>query len=399
MDGMEDNESRTAGPTPGATGEQVLDQLRRLRRSRDDKVLAGVCGGLGRSLGVDPLLLRVVVAVLVLFGGTGIVLYALGWLLLPTDDGSPSLGAQALDRHRYRPRGRTTALAVVLAVAVTIGVVGAFGRWDGPILLSLAVVGLLVWLVRRGSPVSPAQGADEPVAVSAPVPDAPTTAWAAAPPPPPRVAPAPPRPPRPRSHLFGATFSLVLIAVGVLAAFDVSGYEPPAGAYPALALTLTGLGLLAGTWFGRARGLIVWGLLLALVTTVASVAGEARGVSGRAVDQRVAITTTAALPTSDEFGAGEVEYDLTGLQLADESASMRSRIGFGQIVVVVPPDVDVTVDARTGVGGVSLFGSNTGGINEHRTRTDYGADGPGGGTLDLTLYAGFGHLEVHRATS
>ena len=96
---MNQNQTTTAGP-----GEQVLDQLRRLRRSRDDKVIAGVCGGLGRSLGVDPLLLRVVLAVLVLFGGTGVVLYAIAWLLLPLDDGTPSVGAQALDRST-RPQG------------------------------------------------------------------------------------------------------------------------------------------------------------------------------------------------------------------------------------------------------------------------------------------------------
>ena len=77
----------------GSTSDQVLDQLRGLRRSTDDKVIAGVAGGVGRSLGIDPLLLRVVLAVLVLFGGTGIVLYALGWLLMPQDDGTALGGA------------------------------------------------------------------------------------------------------------------------------------------------------------------------------------------------------------------------------------------------------------------------------------------------------------------
>ncbi|GAB3597017.1 hypothetical protein GCM10027446_24610 [Angustibacter peucedani] len=420
-----DNDTSRTGSSPGATGEQVLDQLRGLRRSSDDKVLAGVCGGLGRSLGVDPLLLRVVVAVMVLFGGTGIVLYALAWLLLPQDDGTASVGAQALDRGRHHPSTQTIWLAVVLAVAVTLGVVGAFGRWDGPILLSLAVVGLLVWLLRSGRvqtagtpvppsgapvpPVPPAAAAgtapmtatvqDTPTSTVPPVPPAPPAGptWTAPVPPQP---PAPPRPPKPRSHLFGLTVSVALIGVGVLAAIDAAGAHLWSGAYPALVLAVLGGGLLVGAWYGRARGLVFWGLVLALVTTVTSVAGNAvRDVPNRTVDDTVAVTQVDQLPTADRYGAGQVTYDLSGLDVAGQSVSMRSRIGFGEIVVVVPPDVDVTLDARTGVGGLSLFGQETGGVNDHVQRTDLGADGPGGGSLDLTLYAGFGHLEVRRATA
>ncbi|KQX65950.1 PspC domain-containing protein [Angustibacter sp. Root456] len=430
---MNENQTTANGPA-----EQVLDQLKRLRRSRSDKVIAGVCGGVGRSLGVDPLLIRIVVAVLAVFGA-GVVLYALGWLLLPVDDGTPSVGAQALERDQ-QTRSGTVWLAVVLAIAVAIGIAGAFNRWDGPILLTLAVVALFVWLLRRQPAASapPMTSAPPPTtsvpygvapntaattapttAPSAPPSTAPTTVllptdgegepparpplppqppYAAGPPVPPQP-PLPPQPPRPRSHLFGATVSVALIALGVLAAFDVAGAEPPAGAYPALALTVVGLGLVLGTWIGRARGLVFWGLVLSLATLIGSVAGHARGLNDNTVDQTVTVSTVSALPTDDRYGAGQVEYDLTGLDLSGQTASMDAQIGFGEIVVTLPPDVDVVLDARTGVGGLTLFGSDTGGVNQHRQRTDYGADGPGGGTLDLTLYAGFGHLEVRRAAS
>jgi phage shock protein PspC (stress-responsive transcriptional regulator) len=443
MDAMNENQN-----TASSAGEHVLDQLRRLRRSRDNKVIAGVCGGLGRSLGIDPLLLRVVLAVLVLFGGTGIVLYAIGWLLLPVDDGTPSVGAQVVGNESPR-RTQTVWLAIILTVAIAVGVVGAFGRWDGPILLSLALVGLLVWLLNRQPSTLPAAPSTipSPARAAGSVPAAPpygtaTTVQLAAsdvsteqapdgglppayelpptaelppsgpglppqppygttpmPPPQPPLPPVPPQPPRPRSHLFALTLSVALIALGVLAAFDVAGAAPPAGAYPALALTVTGAGLVLGAWFGRARGLVFWGLVLSFVTLVASVAGHARGLSDESVDQRVTVTTVSQLPTADRYGAGQVEYDLTGLDLAGASASMSSRIGFGEIVVVVPRDLDVVLDARTAVGGLTAFGSDTGGVNQRRERTDYGDDGPGGGTLDLTLYAGFGHLEVRRAAS
>src|SRR5512144_2568126 len=70
-----------------------------LTRSRDDRVVAGVCGGVGRYLGVDPVLFRVLLPVLAVFGGSGIVLYALGWLLIP-EEGAPESEAQRLLRGR-----------------------------------------------------------------------------------------------------------------------------------------------------------------------------------------------------------------------------------------------------------------------------------------------------------
>ena len=55
----------------------------RLRRSIDDKVVAGVCGGLGRYFDVDPLFFRLAFVVLTIGGGSGVLLYLIGWLVLP----------------------------------------------------------------------------------------------------------------------------------------------------------------------------------------------------------------------------------------------------------------------------------------------------------------------------
>lgn len=55
-------------------------------RSREDRVLAGVCGGLGAYLDVDPALVRVAWVVVILFSaGIGIVAYLLLWLLAPEE--------------------------------------------------------------------------------------------------------------------------------------------------------------------------------------------------------------------------------------------------------------------------------------------------------------------------
>ena len=84
----EDTTTQTPAPAP-----------RRLKRSSSDRVLGGVCGGLGAYLGVDPIIVRVVAVVLAFFGGAGILFYLAAWLLVPSDDptakaapGPPALG-------------------------------------------------------------------------------------------------------------------------------------------------------------------------------------------------------------------------------------------------------------------------------------------------------------------
>ena len=65
-----------AAPPPAA-------RPRRLERSRDDRVIAGVCGGLGEYLGVDAVLIRIAALVLVFAGGAGLLLYGIGWIAMP----------------------------------------------------------------------------------------------------------------------------------------------------------------------------------------------------------------------------------------------------------------------------------------------------------------------------
>ena len=199
--------------------------------------------------------------------------------------------------------------------------------------------------------------------------------------------------------LGGLTLSAVLLALGALAAFDASGADLPHGAYPATALTVLGLGLLVGAWLGRARGLVWLGIVLAVVTLFASITApwQDRFENGQ-VDLDLRPTSVAELPANADYSAGQVRYDLTGVPFEGQAARLGAQIGFGEIVVTVPSDVDVTVHASTGVGAINLLGADgAGGFGTDRTLTDLGADGAGGGTLDLDLQAGFGHVEVRRA--
>lgn len=63
-----------------------------LRRSREDRVLGGVSGGLGRYFGVDPILIRLAWVALVLVGGSGVLLYIIAWIIIPEEKVGEHIG-------------------------------------------------------------------------------------------------------------------------------------------------------------------------------------------------------------------------------------------------------------------------------------------------------------------
>lgn len=63
---------------------------KRLERSEQNKVIAGVAGGLGEYFSIDPTLVRLVFILLTIFGGSGILIYLIFWLIMPKNDAKDS---------------------------------------------------------------------------------------------------------------------------------------------------------------------------------------------------------------------------------------------------------------------------------------------------------------------
>jgi phage shock protein C len=68
---------------PGTEPPRVDGAQRVVRRSRSERVIAGVCGGVGRYLGVDPVLLRIAFIILALANGLGVIAYVVCWVAMP----------------------------------------------------------------------------------------------------------------------------------------------------------------------------------------------------------------------------------------------------------------------------------------------------------------------------
>src|SRR5262249_61388575 len=132
-------------PTPPPDAAEPADAERKLVRPTEGRVLAGVAAGLARYFGINPIVYRVAFAALVLLGGSGLILYAAAWLVIPDERRGESVVEEAINRRRRRP-----------ILAVGVGLVGlgllfgiAGGRyWSNPdrAWLPLLAIGLaIVW--------------------------------------------------------------------------------------------------------------------------------------------------------------------------------------------------------------------------------------------------------------
>jgi phage shock protein C len=67
-----------------------MDEPRRLYRSRSNRQLAGVCGGLADYFNIDATLVRVLFVVLAVLGGSGLLAYILFWIVVPEAPQGPA---------------------------------------------------------------------------------------------------------------------------------------------------------------------------------------------------------------------------------------------------------------------------------------------------------------------
>lgn len=355
---------------------------RRLARARDGRVIAGVCQGAGRYFDIDPVIFRIVLAVLTVFGGAGVLIYALGWLLIPAE-GSPET---RLERWMRAGRGdvRRIFLLAVIAVAVVVflGNTDVFAHRAGAAAVAVVAALLLTHFVgrRRGHPLFTSRAAAAPVYAGPPA----TTV----------TQPVPTRRlARERAWLGWLTFGAVLLTAGVMSLVASSGAAHPQPAdVMAACVAVAGVGLVIGAGVGRARAMIPIGLFLVLGLGLTNTLP--RDLTWSA-GTRSWVPVARDLAPSYVLGAGKADLDLSHLDPAT-TAAIDARIGVGRLIVVVPRGVGVVVDAKIGAGRLYLFGREQDGTGV-TSRQTVAATSPQAGTLTLHLQGGFGDLEVRDA--
>lgn len=146
------------------TNRSFQDQIQDLWRTRPTRIpssghVAGVCSGIGYRYGIDPVLVRVAFVVATIVGGSGILLYLAGWLVLPKEGERTSPAEALFGKGECSESGtKTVMLLVALAIAAsTIGPAGVGLGGSGIVSLALMLGGL--WLLYQRQPLPPAQTA------------------------------------------------------------------------------------------------------------------------------------------------------------------------------------------------------------------------------------------------
>ncbi len=377
----EGDTARAAGPDDGFDA-QRLRTVADMRRSSDPRLVAGVCAGMARHLNVDPVIVRIVFGVLVFVGGSGIILYAAFWFLVPADDAEKSIAADwfKLDDNEQRIRVGGLVLAAAVAVLAAVGDGGGWG-WGGGAPWALIPLALLVYLFA----VRPRRRKERREAATATALQSPThesvrdglrtTTYTL--------------PPERRSWaLTGLTTSVTAIAVAVARIIADSRDGTPWTTYVALALAIVAGGLLISTVIGDGGPLIFLGLLLAVALGLGALLPNPRIGA-----QELTPTAAADVSSTYEHGVGVLELDLTGVEDPDAllGRTVGLETGVGQTRVIVPNGLNIAVSADLVAGEIAVFDRTTNGTE---TRIETRADP--GRALTLTIDQKIGDIEVIR---
>ena len=336
----------------GDPGEQ---RPRRLFRSREDRILGGVAGGLGRHFSVDPILFRIAAVALIFVGGAGILLYLAMLLLVPSEPAPGAAGAPqpVIPSGETRNRGLVIAGVVILLLVAWPLVLGG-GLALAAIFVPLAILGIVGvlawWLVSGQGPSGDAGDIAKRAALGV-----------------------------------GVLILCWLIAIGGAWAAAAGGETVVAGIVIA-----AGLAVIAGAFVRPVRWLILPAVVLALSAGAVSAAGI--DLDGGVGKHQYRPASVSDLRERYELGIGKLVVDLRDTDLPPGDTPLNIELGVGHAQLIVPPDVCVTSQAQVGAGAVTVLGRDNGGVDFDWV--DQRSAPSGTSRLVVDADVGVGHLEV-----
>ena len=265
-------------PPPGP------EPVRRIQRSRSNRWIFGVSGGLAEYFGLHPAIYRVLFVALAFAGGTGIFLYLALALVMPDENAEESVLAEMLGRQRNRP-------------------------W---LVIGLALLALLLISTLSGGPGDPV----------------------------------------------GALLLLLVVGGGIF-------LWSRAARRDARRAEATG------------RRSVAWrvGAVAAVAAIMAALAGgavaavAAKGGMGERVERP---RTAADLDDEYRLGAGQLELDLSRLELPAGETRVEASVGFGELDIILPPGVPVDVTSEVKWGDAEVFGREEDGRDARERIVDPG---------------------------
>jgi phage shock protein PspC (stress-responsive transcriptional regulator) len=330
----------TSTPTP-------TTEPRKLARSSEDHMVAGVAGGLGRYFGLDPVLFRIAFGISIFFGGIGLLAYIALVAFLPHDDGRPSW---------IEGRSRVTTVVAMICLAIgAILIAGPPAFVLGPGLLCLAVLGLLAVLLYRAFGGERGDDAAQIIAR-------------------------------------GTLVLLVLIAA--LGAATAVGFVAALGGGVAVAIIaiVAGVAVLAAGLLGGPLWTMLPAVVLIVPLAVVSAADiDLHGGVGERTDRPA---TVSQIKPEYRVGVGKMTLDLRRIDLPAGDTDVKLVVGVGEAVVRVPENACVSTDAQIGAGQADVIdGDGQSGLDVDVKNGAKTASRP---VVHVNADIGVGHLRIDR---
>lgn len=395
-DGMNDTQETPRPTGPGDDFDpQRLRTIVDMKRSSDDRLLAGVCAGAAKYLNIDPVVVRIIIAVLTFVGGAGVILYAAAWLLLPSEDADRSLVAEWFKLDKNEEQVRTVGLVGAAALAVFSAWTSHGNVWWGFPWFVIPLAVLYFFFVvrpRRASrryadmdpdafPEAAAASSDLGAQITADV-NAKIDRNVAE-----RIRRA--REPKSKALVL-LTLSFIVIGVATTRIIADLNDGAPWTTYVAVALGITAVGLIVGTFFGYGGPLIPLGIVLGIVLAFGSVLPNAK-----VGDQSVRPLTAAQVDPTYKHGIGLLKLDLSQVSTPDQllGRTITLKSGVGQTKVIVPAGINVVVVSHLKVGEIDVFDRTVDGTDNELS---YPSDKPGP-ALIIKIDQRVGNVEVVRS--
>lgn len=383
-----------------------------LVRPVEGRMLAGVAKGVADNFGIAEWIPRVFFVVTAFFGGFGVVLYAAGWAFIRSEDETES----AAERFFSGASTSRSWIGIGLMVIAGIIVLSNFTILSGEVVWAsaLLVVGLLLYLgylpggkqEDEAEPPESKEGVQQmtpantitPETEEAPSGDSPaggsTTPPTPTPPPPPTPPDLPPAKPRESSILGRLTIGVMLLGLGVLALLDnISALPIDADPrhYLALAVTILGVGLLVGSFAGRARWLILVGVIL-VPTLIFSPAFEYDWETSN-FDLEETPISFSDVESGYAIDIGEMVIDLRELPWDGEEIRIEAAVDAGNLRIYIPEGVGIVGEASVDIGRVAEPGRSTSGLGDPTLTWD---DSGELGTVLLEAHVDVGNIDIRR---
>jgi phage shock protein PspC (stress-responsive transcriptional regulator)/FtsH-binding integral membrane protein len=377
-----------------------------LRRSRADRVGAGVAGGLGRYFNVDPVLFRVLFAVAAFFGGAGVLAYVIAWAAIP-EEGAVNA---PVDRIVGELRRRHVPIWLVGAIGAIVLWAVAFSWWaPGPffpvmivVILLVAVFGHRGRMARREDAATPDGTATVSLEKEAPAdPNAPewvssTRAW---------IVEAKQASRDRRRRAFPVRIGVLATLVVTLTILGIA--DATSGIRLPVYFWVTGGIVAVGLLIGLALRRTPWSMLPLLVPALAGTIafGNTHASLHDGVGQSDWTPTSVSQLKADyrlAFGKGTL--DLRSIGTVSDARNVDITMGAGQVKILLPPTMNATVHANVRIGEIDVDGdtvADTAGGNFHRVHgydidhtvvPPIGATGP---AVTITVHLADGNVTVN----